>query len=137
MKYRTQTSRVLQLGVAAIGALLINGAVVAAEPDAEVVIQSSPQVHRTPYAERLVSITRTVSYADLDLVRHSDVRTLERRINDEAVSICEKLDRLYGMAGSDYTRCIREAVRGAMVEARAAIAKAEKRSRTAQVGTRG
>jgi UrcA family protein len=137
MKYDVRNSRVLQLGLAAIGALLVNGALAAPQAEDEVVVESSRGtglVHQSPYApEKHVSITRHVSYADLDIATHSGALALESRIHENAQEICAKLNSAYGPTGFDQFRCVKDAVRGAMAQARVAIEAAEHRMRTASI----
>jgi len=79
----------------------------------------------------LVQLTRRVSYADLDLTTHRGKLDLERRINDTAKAACQQLDTLYPVGttegpGEQGRSCVKDAVHGAMVQAQASIAAAEK-----------
>jgi UrcA family protein len=139
MRYGTFNRRALRIVLAAAAAVSVGGPVAAAPPDEEVVVESAPLtlIHRSPYGtEQVVSITRHVSFADLDLVTYSGTQELKARINETADSICAKLGRMYGPMGFDRPQCMRDAVRGAMAQARAAIAAAEKRTRTAGLSPR-
>jgi UrcA family protein len=79
----------------------------------------------------IVQLTRKVSYADLDLATHRGALELERRINDTAKAACKQLDALYPVStsegpGTAGKSCVKDAVDGAMIQARASIAAAEK-----------
>ena len=43
----------------------------------------------------VVSVNRSVSYADLDLAKDADAATLGKRINDAAADACRALDKRY------------------------------------------
>jgi UrcA family protein len=138
MRCEFGNSRLLRIALAAAGTLIVNGAVGAAEAEDEVVVQSTPNtlIHGSPYTgTQVVSITRHVSYADLDLVTHAGVQALETRITETAVAICAKLDRMYPVDGYDRPQCVRQAVRNAMAQARTAIAAADRKMRTARIDT--
>ena len=133
--------RVLHLVLAAAVALTVDGLATAAQPEEEVVVQSTSGtgIHR-PLATRAEEyrIARQVSYADLDLVSHAGVLSLEARISDTADSICSKLGEMYGPTGFSQAECVRDAVRAAMTQAHTAIAVAEHeyKKHTAGVGAR-
>ena len=74
-----------------------------------------------------VSLTRHVSYADLDLSKQSDVRELEQRVGDMAKLACEQLAALYPLAAPNSPNCIRQALNGAMEQVRAATTAAAAR----------
>ena len=81
-----------------------------------------------------MSLTRKVGYKDLDLATHAGAAELEKRVNDTAKSLCERLDKLNPMTTSQGPSCIKEAASAALVQAHAAIAAADARASTAAVG---
>jgi len=119
--------------------LLATGAAVAQQEDAErtggeaqveeLIVVEAPRVVRVGRSPsgapvELISLTRRVSYADLDLKLHADVRELERRINATAEEACMQLAELYPLSDTDMPTCVRQAVAGAMAQAEEAIAAA-------------
>jgi UrcA family protein len=69
----------------------------------------------------LVSLTRRVSYADLDLKMHANVLELEKRIENVAKEACEQLAVVFPLSESTTADCVDDAVDGAREQARAAI----------------
>ena len=69
----------------------------------------------------VVSLTRHVTYADLDLRKPADAQTLEKRVDDMAKVACDQLAALYPMAAPESPDCIREATDGAMRQVHASI----------------
>ena len=62
-----------------------------------------------------ISLTRRVSFADLDLHRRADVNELERRVKLTAKAACDQLTRLYPLDQSPSDRdCKADAVKGGM-----------------------
>ena len=121
------TSYGLHVALAACGALLLGAPAFASSTD-EVLVQSSrPEgpYHRPFTPDQVLSITRHVSYADLDLTSHAGALELESRIDSTAQSICQKLDRLDRPSPSAEGACVRDAVRDAMMQAHVAIAAAK------------
>ena len=58
----------------------------------------------------VIELTRSVSYADLDLLREADVAVLEMRVESAAKMSCEELANKYPLSYSDnwaITRCMR------------------------------
>jgi UrcA family protein len=74
----------------------------------------------------LVSLTRRVSYSDLDLTRYADVRELDRRIETVAREACEQLAGVFPLSDSNTPDCVAEAVAGAKAQAERAIAAASR-----------
>jgi UrcA family protein len=72
-------------------------------------------------ANEQVSLTRHVSYADLDLSRPADVQKLEKRVNDMAKVACDQLAALYPFAAPNTPDCVRQALSGAMQQVRTAV----------------
>ena len=62
----------------------------------------------------IISLSRAVSYADLNLAKASDVTELETRVKDTARDICQELDRQFPKTGGQYVRanvdCVKKAV---------------------------
>jgi UrcA family protein len=80
----------------------------------------------------LVSLTRHVSYADLDLALHADVMELEQRVHDMAETACKQLSDTFPAVESesresDMPKCVEKAVAGAMTQVDKAAAMAAKR----------
>ena len=79
----------------------------------------------------VVSVNRTVSYADLDLAKPGDVNIFTKRINDAAKDACDTLDRRYPktiyIPVSPDENCARNAAGNAMRIADQVIAAAKKR----------
>ena len=61
----------------------------------------------------IISLTRAVSYSDLDLAKASDVQELQRRIGNTARDVCQELTRRYPRQNAEYvysaTDCVRKA----------------------------
>ena len=61
----------------------------------------------------IISLTRAVSYADLDLARPADVQEMQRRIGNTARDICQELQRRYPRQNSEFvysaTDCVQKA----------------------------
>jgi UrcA family protein len=68
-----------------------------------------------------ISIESTVNYADLDLTTDADAAELGKRIRDAATSSCKDIFVQFPVQGSTDKSCIKKAVDGAMVQAKAAI----------------
>lgn len=112
-------------------ALAVGSCVLAAEQLEQVTVQGSRVTkgavatsNGVPVDE--VTLSRHVSFGDLDLSTHSGALEMEKRINLTAEATCKELERLYPIGTGDGTSCIKRAVSGAMLQARAAIAAAEK-----------
>lgn len=79
----------------------------------------------------VVSVNRSVSYADLDLGKPADVTTFVRRIDDAAKDACAALDKIYPKAiyipVSPDENCTRNAAGNAMRIADQIIAASKKR----------
>jgi UrcA family protein len=77
----------------------------------------------------VISLSRPVSYGDLDLTRQSDANELEKRILDTAEAACKELDNMYP-DGSLYQpipsdqNCVKSATTEALKEAHLVIAAA-------------
>ncbi len=123
------------LGAVAVTAGIASGAVFAAEQvrfsgggtSTEVTVIAPRVIVRdvghdaAGAATEEVSLTRRVTYADLDLNKQADVDKLEKRIDDMAQVACDQLAALYPLAGPDSPDCVREAIDGAMSQEHAAV----------------
>lgn len=77
----------------------------------------------------LVSLTRHVSYADLDLTLHADVMELEQRVHDMAETACKQLTDTFPRVDrheNDVPNCVEKAVADAMTQVDKAAAMAAK-----------
>lgn len=102
----------------------------------EEVVVIAPRVVRRERVDRTtgggtverVTLTRRVSYADLDLRMNADVMELERRVAGMAVEACEQLAEAHPMLDPEpsHEDCIEEATEGAMERVREAVAAAER-----------
>lgn len=72
----------------------------------------------------LVSLTRRVSYSDLDLAKPADVLELDRRIEAVAREACEQLAGVFPLSDARTPDCVAEAVAGAKTQAERAVAAA-------------
>lgn len=128
MKKNASVLRTTKLTLAAVGFMIASGPVVAQEVR-EIIVEAPYVVHekvgRTSSGAtvELVTLTRRVSYADLNLAMQADVATLNQRIDDTAKSSCKQLDSLYPLEPKD-PACAKKAVDGAKAQVEAAIAAA-------------
>jgi UrcA family protein len=85
-------------------------------------------VSQTPAGgkEELISLTRHVYYGDLDLAKHADVMTLEKRVSDIAKTSCDQLAKMYPLSGPNPPNCAEKAAASAKAEMDKAIAAAAK-----------
>lgn len=74
------------------------------------------------------SVSRAVSYSDLDLTRHADVIELRGRIERTAKAICDRLHEDYWFTVSSSRSCFRQAVADAADQMQDAIARAAPRA---------
>jgi len=72
-----------------------------------------------------VTVTRRVSYADLDLKKYSDVQALKQRVKEAAKLACKQIDTLYPQEQSDTRSCIGQSVAEADRQVDEAIAAAQ------------
>jgi UrcA family protein len=61
----------------------------------------------------IISLTRAVSYSDLDLSRASDVQELQRRIGNTARDVCQELVRRYPRQNAEYVYSANDCVKKA------------------------
>lgn len=130
---RTQ-SRLLAIGILVGAGFMIANTAAYSQPVEEVTVTAPRVVKQTVVTGRSfatgapieeTSISRTVSYADLDLVKTSDADELRTRVRDTAKDLCTELDKLYPLEPKD-PDCVRKSVDRAMVQADNAIEDARK-----------
>lgn len=73
----------------------------------------------------LYSLSRTVSYADLNLALEADVVKLQDRIDAAAQDVCRELGRQDPLIQLHDGHCVHNAIAGAMAQAHRVIAAAE------------
>jgi UrcA family protein len=97
--------------------------------------QSLDEVTVTGHGPRAMSLSDTVSYADLDLTLRADRDRLARRVSDTAGRLCDQLDQDPASNHNIGKSCKDVAIRGAMGQVRQAFADAG--SNPAYVNTYG
>jgi UrcA family protein len=97
-----------------------------AASDEEVIVRAPRMQRRGEYGAPLrdVSMSRTVSIADLDLTTADGVRILETRIRSTARNLCRQLDVMHPVKADNSPPCYQAAVQDAMYQAEDAIAQA-------------
>jgi UrcA family protein len=118
---------------AVAAALAIASGTAVAQQSSEIVVEA-PRVERsagrTPTGSPvdIISVAHRVSYRDIDISTNSGARALEQRIKDAAKAACKEIDTLYPIKDPvpGDPPCEKAATDKAMVQARAAIAAAEK-----------
>jgi UrcA family protein len=107
------------------GVLAIVSGSALAQPMEVVTVEAarSTKVGQSQYGVpiREVTIQSRVSYADLDLTSEFGALQLENRIKDTAKASCEQIKVAIPAEGSSLEKCIKDAVDGAMNEARKVI----------------
>jgi UrcA family protein len=124
------TSRTAHLLLVATGLAMVSALAVTQESN-EVTVEAARTVRQTERTYtgtpvELISLTRRVSYSDLDLTSHAGATELEKRVNDTAKAACKQLDTLYPLTSPGGDPCVKNAVTDAMKQAHAAIDAAEK-----------
>ena len=105
----------------------------AANPREEVVVVAPHIVHKKTLMGTnfrmpvyMITVTRTVSYADLDLSTPSGAMELQTRVDDAAKAACAELDRKYPALRyplvGDATHCVEVASKDGQTRAQAVIA---------------
>jgi UrcA family protein len=129
-----------RLALVMFGTLAFSGVALAQEPGSEFVV-SSPRLSGLAHSSLtgasadVISISQRVSYADLNLATASGSREMEARVRNTAKALCEKLEQRYPLSGTSVETCVRNAVDKGMADVRAASAAAEKKARTASIGS--
>jgi UrcA family protein len=129
MNTNISTLRAMQLAVVAAGAVMASAAALAAATP-EVTVEAARQA-KVEVIERsasgvttqLITLTRRVSYRDLNLTIVAGENELTKRVNDTAKAACKELDDLYPLTRSpaESAACVKKATDDAMVQVRAAI----------------
>jgi UrcA family protein len=128
-----------RLALVMLGTLAFSGAALAQEPEGEFIVSSSRVSGHASVigaSSEVISISRRVSYADLNLASTAGSQEMEARVKSTARTLCEKLDEKYPLLGVQVETCVRNAVSKGMADVRAATAAAEKKARTASLGSR-
>lgn len=73
-----------------------------------------------------VTVTRRISYADLDLNTHAGTLALKRRVEEAARLACKQLDELYPLEQPAAPSCVKDALTAANSQVDAAIAAAQR-----------
>ena len=108
-----------------VAASLLAGGIAIAQGMPEVtvdvmrVVKSATARPGAPYD---VILKGHVSYADLDLSKPADVATLERRINEEALAICDRIGTDYPESTPKTADCAKDATARAMAQVKKAVA---------------
>jgi len=89
---------------------------------------------RTPAGQRveMVTLSRVVNYADINIATASGAAVLKQRVSDNAKAVCEDIAKLYPLPPSGTELCIEKAMKAATPQVQAAIDAAEKGIRSAQ-----
>jgi UrcA family protein len=74
----------------------------------------------------VITLTRRVNFADLDIKTVAGATELETRVSETAKDACKQLDSLYPLIKD--ADCVKRATDGAMVQVRTAVASAQKES---------
>jgi UrcA family protein len=111
--------RYLTLATLAAATAVLAGAPALAQPTLEELTVTGHALRN----ERM-SISRAVSFADLDLTRPADRRMLRMRISDTAGDVCEELNEPPPSAANIGRSCQEIARRNAMDQVRVAVANA-------------
>jgi len=126
MKCKIDSPRPRRLPALLMGLVAFAGAVAADTGEEEITVVAPRLVQKEvvgtspsgAVTTELISLTRRVSYADLDLADADKVAELEQRIRDTAKEACDQLAKLYPMAQTTPRRCVDEAVGEAMAQVR-------------------
>lgn len=124
------------IAAAVSAALGMSAAALAEEELAEIIVQAKPLAKTTVVGRSLttgapiesVTVDYHVSYADLDLVKHADVLTLNKRVEGAARNACRQLDELYPLERPKLRECTADAIQGASEQVQGAITAAQHRS---------
>lgn len=124
----TGTAIPRRLRVALASACLALAAGVAGATDTTTVVarQGKPTISQ-PYANSGIEIhtlERRVKFSDLDLATPAGIAALEGRVAASASAVCAQLDQLFPKDFTTDEECRQAAVASAMVQVRAAIARA-------------
>ncbi len=114
----------------------ITSQALATDPITEVTV-SADRITRLPesrtnsgFPMEVITLTRQVSYADLDLVSASGAAMLQTRVKETARAACDQLDKTYPLTRMDNSNCNKMTTDAALIQARAAISAAAARKLT-------
>ena len=89
---------------------------------------TAPRIYQAPDSHvgipGRVSLSRAVTYSDLDLTTRDGARELRYRIRQTASEICYDLDDALPGTGGDNRMCYRDTVNRGLAQARAAVQRA-------------
>ncbi len=126
MHIGTENSKRLRIALATAGLTLAAGMASATDSTTVVARQARPTISQ-PYENSGVeihSLERRVRFNDLDLSTSAGIAALEQRVKASANGVCAQLGELYPKDFTTDEECRQQAVQSAMVQVRAAIAKA-------------
>jgi len=127
---RYQVSK--HFGVTVIAGCLALGAGVATAKDtpAAAVREDAPTTFKLVKDSPVeyYALARHVSYQDLDLSTPAGNAALRQRIAANATAVCTRLSELYPNVFTSLRRCEKDAVQDAMIQVRAAVARAGRQS---------
>jgi UrcA family protein len=115
----TAAKRIMTIAAASV---LVGATALAAPPSQEITVTGTrlpnvKVVENSPHAfYREFRVSTTVSAAGLDLSAPSGAATLEQRVNDAALAVCQEITRLSPNATPDEPTCAKEAVKRVMVK---------------------
>ena len=123
----------LLLGAASatLACMSLSQLVLADEPQADVTVRASRQVHTSAGTSESglpltrVSLSYQVAYGDLNLASAAGAATLEKRVNDAAVAACREVGRQAPGSTPDDAACSRQAAERAMATVHQLIAAAK------------
>lgn len=133
----TKTLLAITATAAAVTAALgMSAAAVAADELNEIIVEAQPLAQSTVVGRSLttgapivsVTVDYHVSYADLDLVKHADVLTLNKRVEGAAHDACRQLDELYPIEDPQAQQCATQAIKSASEQVQKAITAAQDRT---------
>jgi UrcA family protein len=126
MHIETENPKRLRIALATAGLALVAGMASAAETTTVVAHHTKATVSY-PYENsgiEVYSLERRVRFKDLDLATPDGIAALEQRVRAAADAVCAQLGEWYPKLFTTDKECRQRAVQSAMVQVRAAIAKA-------------
>jgi UrcA family protein len=129
--FRARSAALLSVTLAALALCLVGaaGATELATNDVVEISKEFPRLGSLAAPVEIVSITRRISYADLDLTSRANAREFQKRIRETAVALCQAIDQKRPLSSSPEARrsCIKDATARVLIQVRAAVAAADKR----------
>lgn len=105
--------------------LLVGATAMAAPPSQEITVTGTRlpnmkvvQKSTTDPFQREYRVSTTISAAGLDLSTPSGAASLEQRVNDAALAVCQEITKLAPNAVPDESTCAKEAAKKAMEKAK-------------------